>query len=347
MGAILRWQTMGGSGILVPPLGLIMGTTSIVPANWLAFTAPNGLFLKGTDSDATAGTTGSRSSLTTSTGSGGSHATGTSQPICDWGHWAASNDNSPSSDTGGVGSHSGHSITTNYRPGSNKLILIQAQEEAEFTTNMIGFSTADLSANHIAFTNFNNSNLLEGGTSIGTTALSKSTNTTGSKSDSHDHFVSSSSGSWVEDLSVRYTSTAGAGGNHNHSGGTPSISHSARTVLLRAWELFDVEKMDGIIGMYIGAGIPDGWQLVSECVGQYVKCSATGNGSQSGGANTVTFSGSTGNKSHSHSYSGSDTGLEEDARIHHSNSISHNHSYSATKAYEPERYNIKFVRYIG
>jgi hypothetical protein len=115
---------------------------------------------------------------------------------------------------------------------------------------------------------------------------------------------------------------------------------------VRAFEIIDDRKIEGLIGMYTGAGVPDKWEVVAAFDGRYLQFTTTGTGTSTG-ANTVGISGTTGTSSHSHSFTGYWEPATVSSTITHSNSVSHAHSYSGTLGYHPEPYYVKFIRYIG
>lgn len=339
------WFFTGG---LAPPEGLIIGLKQgeSVPGGWSTFSSADGYVLKGTDSDVTAGTTDTESTLSLACGSGGSHSSGTGQYVGGYGGYTYCNDTcrTPTRDPNSQGAHAGHDVTINFEPAKNKVRLVQAGAGAAFFNGAIMFSL-DAKTDHTAFTTFNSSSgFLAADTTTESVAEASSANSTDSASNSHDHV---NSNNYQAHGAVGGYDTGGgtAGGSHTHTGGTPSITNGMRKALLRAWELVGASEMEGMIGMYIGSGTPDGWAIVTEVVDYYVGCDAAGTGQQSGD-NTLNISGTTGNTGHSHSFSGSDGDWA--STIQHSNSVSHGHSYSdSAKAYEPTRYHIKFIKYTG
>lgn len=335
-----------GQGVWAPEnliLGLKAGAA--VPTDWTVFSDADNKFLKGTDSDAVVETTGARSSFSVSTGSGGSHSGGSAAN-----HRYANYYSSCSGDCGhvnpsgsSVGSHSGHSIAITYRPPAAKLKLIQATVKTKIPASAIMFGLAANSDQTLYdLLNDEADTPLMAASTTEIAAQIKSAGNSSSRSYSHSHWYSANNQK-LHILSC-YESYSSGGPSHNHSGGTPSITHALERATVRAFEIIDQEKITGLIGMWIGAGVPDGWEIVAALVGKYLVFSTTGDGSSSGN-NTISVSGSTGGSSHSHGFGGSANA--SCSPLHHSNSLSHSHSYSRTAAYEPERYFIKFIRYTG
>lgn len=342
-----NWFRTGISGVIIPS-GVIVGLnpTDPVPENWELWEGANGYFLKGTSSDIQVGTTGARSGLSLRTYDGGGHDGGTSQEVANFGYYdyCSTNCNSPSRDYSSQGNHTGHDMNVYYRPRGSRLRLIRAVTNSPVPIGAVMFST-ESNADQTLFSTFNSdSGLLEAGTSTGIISAQASASDTDYRSYSHDHYRSVNNSAWSV-ISGAYTSVSSSGPNHNHSGGNPSISHNLIRATVRAYEILDENKIGGLIGMWIGSGVPSGWELVASFDGKYLAFSDTGDGSSTGN-NTVAISGVTGSSGHSHSYSGS-AGFSETSAIAHSNTVYHAHSYSAGRSYEPERYYIKFIRYLG
>ncbi len=338
----LQYHSYGG---LVVPVGLILGLASgaALPDGWAIFSDADGLFLKGTDSDAAVTTTGTRSSLTASTGTGGSHSGSSAAQHIMAGYYSYANtDNGSVMPSGSsVGGHSGHSVPITYRPRSARALLIRASEATKVPLHSIMFGTAASSQSPYALFNDELECPLSAG-ATGVVSETRSASTSSSKSYSHSHWY----GDTKQKAGVEgcYTSASASGPSHTHSGGTPTISHNLRRAVVRAFEIIDETKIEGLIGMWAGVGVPTGWELVASFVGCYLVFSSTGTGAVSGD-NTVTVSGSVGNSSHSHF--GGWNSFAACSPLHHSNSLSHNHSYNSSLSYEPERYNIKFIRCMG
>ena len=350
-----------GQEIPIPPVGLIMGTTSVVPTNWTTVDTVGSRFLKGTSQDPNssatdaAGKTGARSGLSASSGSGGGHSSGNQLRVWKRGYnlLYTNNQRNPSRDKENAGTHSGHSVTAAYRPGSCDLKLIEALENAEFAESLIGFSTENL-PDQTAYNSFNDTvgtRGLRSHTATIITESGKAVNTSGSVNNSHNHEVNVTSNSWVEIDQTPYESVSAGGGAHTHRSNSISVTnYTPKTVLMRAWQLANVKKMDGVIGMWTGMGIPEQWELVIEAIGRYVIFNASGVG-QITGDNTLDFSGtlSTTGSGHSHVFNNiMSNGQRETAPIPHSSTHYHTHTYSRTNyGYEPERFYIKFIRYTG
>lgn len=341
-----KLQRHSASDILVPEnliLGLKAGAA--VPEDWTTFSAADGLFLKGTDSDLDVGTPGARSSVSVSTGSGGSHSGSAAASMKFISYYStctySCGDTKASSSS--VGGHSGHSVPITYRPPAAGLRLIRATKKTPVPLAAIMFGLAAHSG-QTPYNLFNSAAETPLMASAVTTleGETRSASTTSSRSYSHVHWYSEVTR--CQGVTTAFTSYSAGGPSHTHSGGTPSITQNLLRATVRAFEIIDERKIEGLIGMWAGSGVPDGWTIVAALVGRYLVFSATGDGSSTGD-NTISVSGSTGSSSHNHGFSGSEYNIV--ANLHHSNNLSHSHSYSASPAYEPERYLIKFIQYTG
>ncbi len=329
-----------------PPEGIIVGIDSsdVVPDNWSSYTVADGLFLKGTDSDTTVGTTRAATSLSLTVGTAGAHSDSANEKVKCGNNSGTSY--SPSKDFDSKGAHATHIVPVNYTPIKNNIVLIQAGASARFESSLLMFSTG-AQEKHTQLSIFDDTNgLLCTGSITGTIAATKSTGTTSSASDYHRHRKDVNYNGLAIDKNVYTTGGDYAGGTHTHTGGTPTVTPAHKKAMLRLWKIVGASEMEGLIGMWVGTGIPDKWELVTETVNNYISFTRSGSG-ESSGNNTVTISGTTGTKTHSHSFSGL---ITEDAiftLIPHSDSLAHNHIYSGTKGYEPARLHVKFIRYKG
>jgi hypothetical protein len=336
------------SGLLVP-LGLILGLKEgvSIPADWELWSTANDKFLKGTASDAVVGTTGVRSSLSLTVGGGGGHTGASIARVAGYGQGGSCSGSCagpPSHSGSSVGSHGSHSIGFTYRPASAKLKLIQSVVRTKVPLGAIMLGTGG-NPHQTAFSGLDGSKILEAAAATGITSQTAAANTTGSASDSHSHVYSANTTASGL-MSGAYTSGGGTGGgSHVHAGGTPTITESLAKAVVRAFEIIDETKIEGLIGMWADIGVPTGWEVVADFDGRYLVFSPTGTGELSG-SNTVSISGTTGASGHSHSFSGS-SGYVFVSDIRHPNTESHVHGYSGSLSYEPERYHIKFIRYVG
>lgn len=347
-------------GVIKPPIGLIMGTTGDVPENWVSFTAADGKFLRGTSSDVTAGTSGNRYGLSVTAKTGGSHTgsqVSASKHMHMWGDNQGAGTYSPTYDSSNVGAHSGHTMTVGYRPDYTTIKLIQAQGDAKFEINNIGFASQHMPDQQLHST-LNNGRMIYASTSTGSSggAWGSSSNSS-SVTESHDHHSAASTQRQANVQTDFYgTVTASkyqrneSGTTHDHiNNGVPSFSYNHYYTILRAIQILDPKKLDGIIGMYIGNGIPDKWELVSVTPNRYLRCNVDGEGSLHGNGDSVYMSGSFSSTSHYHYINLIESGehARDWGKGYHSGAYAHNHTYSGSQAYHPERYNVKFIRYVG
>lgn len=336
------WWFTTNQGIKVPA-GLVIGAMNGIDlgTDWTVWTNANGRFLRGTTG---AVSTGSRYGLSANSGAGGGHSGGWGPYVANRGHSGVSSSSSgyPSDDTASVGEHSNHSVSVSYRPSYSACRLIQAQNDAPVPIGGIMFGDAanpDQRANPLT-----NGRLLYASTGVGTGGASQSAGNSGYQSGSHDHEVNVTRD--IDSVVTAYTSVGDAGGSHNHSVSSLSVSANLARCYLRAFEILDEKKIKGLIGMWPSASaIPDGWTLVANMNQRFLILDANGTGTTGSSNSTVSFSGSLSNVGHSHSFSGSL--FAKAMRVAHSAVIYHNHSFAATKSYLPERYNIKFIKFTG
>lgn len=337
-----------GAGNVIAPVGLILGLREGLglEPGWDLFTSANGLFLKGTNSDSTVGTTGSRSSIVLNVAQGGQHSGGDSALVVDRGQGNTCVDTcrSPSRSTTTVGGHSGHAVTLGYRPASTNLKLMIASQRRPIPVGSIMFGTAANSKQSL-FSLFNShGGILGAGTATNTSSDQYSSGTSTGASFPHSHENGSlTQGSGL--ASGSYTSSGSAGSLHYHAGGNFTVTNNMLRTVVRAFEILDRNSIKGLIGMWAQAGVPSGWELVAELVNRYLYFNAAGAGAQTGNG-TISVNGTTGSIPHSHPYAGSG-GFEVVSYIDHPGNIYHSHAYSGSLVFESERYHVKFIKYRG
>jgi len=346
---MLRPWWYATQGAINVPAGLILAAKDGIDlgTDWSVWTDADGKFLRGTDSDSVVATTGSQSYPTRTSNGGGSHNGGSGRPlIYDWGtsRYGASHPRSPSEHTNYVGNHS-HTIALTYVPAYEQTRLIQAQNDSPIPVGAIMFGDA-ANTKQTPYS-FNADRLFRANTAVGSGLETKSVGV-GSGSDSHSHFsyVSQTAGSIVS-YGIN-TSMGGGGGSHNHGQSSLVVTPSLARCTLRAFDIIDQKNIEGLIGMWAQAGVPDKWELVAAMTDKFLTFSSTGEGGIAGN-DTVSFSGSTSSRGHSHSAGGWRTGSNQVCSgCGHTGSVYHSHSFSRSGApYLPERYHIKFIRYVG
>lgn len=350
-----RRRFMAEAGFTIPE-GLILGLNvgGTLPPGWASFTDADGYYLKGTEDDGEVGTTVAGNNQI----SGGSNSAGAHNWQSGTRVYVRSGP-SPNCNTctrvftgGSQYAHSHTLYANNIVPARNNLNLIIAGEGAEFGEGLIGFATEELQG-HTPFDLFNNSvGHLRADPTTGVVAQSSSGSTSSSGS-SHSHNSGCTQGSNCGNPTETTANNPphqqnNAGGGHTHSF-NPAVTVNLLRAVVRAFELVEGEEVEGLIGMWATADpIPDGWELASELNQAYMQNSADGDGTQVGN-NTASF-GSTGTGGHStpgHGYSDNFSGLSLVHGLGHSNSISSSHSGSGSGALQPDRYHIKFIRYVG
>lgn len=344
-------------GAVKAPAGLIIGLKDgiALPDDWELFTDANGYFLKGTDSDVDVGTIMPSTDISLVTGSGGSHR-GSDYGykwIYNYGAYyksCTSNCFSPSGDNNSVGNHNDHSVGLQYTPAANKLKLIKALSSTSLIfEGGVLFSEIN-NADQLAYSILEDENGFLMASSINDhddPIIGKNTYT-GTQSDSHDHQKSSSSTADGCPTTSNNDYVSSAGGSHNHTINTPTITENLKAIYLRAYEIIDKRKITGLIGMWdSSAPIPAGWEIVAEANDRFIKFSTTPD-LTGVGDDTIDISGIVGSRGHSHNYGGGSRGSVCTAQGFHSNTSSHNHSYSnSAYSFQPNRFYVKFIKYIG
>jgi hypothetical protein len=337
-------------GILIPE-GLILGinTGISLPSKWNTFSTADGRYLRGTEVDATAGTTANKGGISVGTSTSGGHNNGPgSDRIKNFGQTpsACANNCYPNSMSQSyLGDHS-HSVTITHTPASCNLALVRAEAGAQIFAGAIMFSEIE-KADHTALASFHtHGGLLKAAATVGTTNAVNSASNTSSSSGDHNHITGiARTASGCPEYS-NATSHSNGGGSHAHSSSTPSITNNMKRAMLRAYIIVKGKNMDGLIGMYLGAGVPPNWSLVAAANDRFIQFSATGDGSTAGN-DTISISGNTSSNSHSHGLTGgADTGVCV-AFLSHSGSVSHDHSYSGSPSHIADRFFVKFIKYEG
>lgn len=344
------WNFSTGGAPKVPAnliLGLKEGV-SLEPG-WSLWTTANNYFLTGTTNNTLVGTTLASSTVSMTSNTRGGHSSGGG--IGAYEHCSGSTSGCPSScgDWSWNGSSYGdhhHHLTGGYIPDKNQIKLIQASDVLPFPIGGLGFSTTNL-PDQVAFSVFNNnpSGHLFAGSSSAVVSGSNSLTFGSGSINSHNHHTSYNTRVCSGVASGYPASINSSSYTHDHSTSGLSITADLKRAALRAWEIVDADKMDGIIGMWTGATIPDGWELVTEVDDRLIQCSSVGSAAAVG-AGTLSVSSGTNNKSHSHSTSGTAGYVIVGTGYH--TSLSHNHSVSNSHTdWKPAQYFIKFIRYIG
>ena len=340
------------AGKVKVPAGLILAAKDGIDlgSDWSVWSAANGYFLRGTDSDAVVGTTGSRYALSENSLDGGQHSGswGGNRIVAGYGEYSSNTPlrGNPSGDAAAEQGRHKHTVSVNGRPGYVRTRLIQAQNNAPVPIGAIMFGTA-ANAKQVLYS-FTGGRYFYAGSSVSTGGDYYAFSGVQTVSDGHDHHNPVSTAPTGVTLGDGYpTGVSAAGGNHDHNDtGSLTMSFNLARCILRAFDIIDQKNIEGLIGMWAQAGIPDKWELVAATVNRFLMFSDTGAGTIAGN-NTASFSGQLQSSSHYHSYTGSSVGNLVASRITHPGVINHTHGFSATKTYYPERYHIKFIRYIG
>ena len=336
---------MGGmSRTVYAPTGLILALKDnrALEAGWSSYSTFNSKFLKGTSAEI-AGTTGARSASTITVSTGGAHIASQNVFLAQRGANGGSALKSPSFDPSYIGGHAVHTFTPNARPDSTTLRLVKANANTNFHSGALMFATA-ANSYQTQFNTLNGDRCIEAstvnGTTTGTISIPDSTYTTFT----HQHMrATSETTSGILNANQDISSD---GPSHNHTAGSYTSSISLNRVAVRCFEIIESQRILGLIGMWDGIGCPPRWTIVAEFDGKYLYLSSTGDGTSTGN-NTLTIDGSTSLVTHAHTTSNPYGSNSVGNNCGHIDAVAHGHAYSGVLAYEPERVNIKFIRYTG
>ena len=338
-----------GTSSFKAPAGIIFGLADgeSVPDDFSVYTDADGLFLCGTDSDITVGNTDTTDPINYNAVTGGAHYGGEyqGQHILDYGGQGggAGSSLTPRTSLSPVYGHV-HALTGTYTPERNNLKLIKADVDTHIPLNAVLFGV-EPNLNQTPYTLFNDNTTAYLGADTVTEIVAETNSFgVGSGGSPHDHLEAAYREADIVDSTSVYTSVASAGSSHSHSL-SATVTPALRQALVRAFKIIDVKNVTGLIGMWDGAGVPDGWELIADFDGRFLRFNDAALGEESGD-DTVTMSGSTSSNAHSHVFSGALSGTEYSA-IYHSGSAAHSHSSAKTESYLPERLYMKFIKYLG
>lgn len=345
-----------GAGAILLPTGIIIGLDSgaSTPDGFTVFTDADDYFLIGTDSDSLVGTTNTRdeSALSFNTGYGGLHnGEGLYDPNCAGkGWWTTDYSGGPSQyprrNANYIWDHV-HSVAFNFKPQSNQLKLIQANRpHNKLPLNGIMFGT-EANTSQSLYSTFNNADgylYAADDTQYASQVIAETDGYTGYTGAAHTHLWNAWAPAYYVSQMSAYSGSLSGGGSHRHSLtallGTPNL----RRALVRAYKIIDEYAIGALIGMWADTGCPTNWEVVASFDGRFLKFSSTGNGALAGD-DTVNISAGTSTYGHAHTYGTTTTDYA--THIQHDNSNNHGHAIDEDVSYLPERYHIKFIKYVG
>jgi hypothetical protein len=342
------WRLSGGIPISA---GIIMGFDgTTAPDGWALYTTADGRAILGTTLDGDVEATGGSATAGTRTSStGGSHSGSYDVGIDNW-RQASGTSTDQGRDDNNYGSHS-HTVYSNIYAAKSNVKFIRATGDSKvIPTNAIGFQ-ADTSspAGFAEMTTLNTfDGFLHGSTTVGTTSASSSHGVSTNTLPSHDH-NQTHTGSRVNATTKDYINDASY--SHSHSV-SPSVSRYMKNTVLKLWKATeDVRKnATGIIALYNGAGVPDGWLLCDgtsgtpNMSGYFTKTSGTA-GAVDNTSTYASISGTLSSQSHAHTVGG--TPASTGTTVAHQNNVAHNHTVSGTVTWTPPYIKLKFIKYAG
>lgn len=349
-----HWSYAGGSGLPGIPAGGILGLrTGSIPSGFSAYSSYTGrLVLGSTGANAT----------------GGSNTVKSVNSSTDGWHTNADGNVFLRSGSGGAeaqlgagyggGSHS-HVVTFTYTPQRARLVLMKCDaDNTEVPLNAVFFGTSSvLTDKDTAYDTFNNSGYyLQHSTSTGLTGESKGVSSA-SSSFSHRHHTwgytgTAICGGWVSHSGMQDTSNQGPSHSHGLSGFY--MNGYVAYVNLKAFYRITASKKigEGMIILFDGATIPDGWALCNgtngtpNTINRFARMTSSSLGSTGGSNYTNGGVSLTSAGSHAHPLSNNGTGWA--CSYLHNSYISHTHSCSYGNAgYTPLYRTLKFIQYTG
>lgn len=349
MGAIQGWWRTPSNFII--PAMMVVGLNSLeLPEGLDPFNSADGMLLKGGSSEL-ANTSSVATDLSTTTATVGNHTAGGTFLVGINGSYenqtSGSTSKYKSSGSYGAGAHGGHSVKLNYTPKQSKLKLVQARYDVKMPdSGIVMFSLAN-NGNQESLDLLNDHGGFLAGGETGIVDASGASDTTGLVSASHVH---RKAGSDCSCITCTGRSPAGKNistSNYNHAHAGASITtHSLvlPDIIMRAYHVIDKGSPEDLIGIWPSdAPIPKGWELVASANDRYVRFGNSGLGNTTDGS-LITLDGVTGSAGHAH-YASSTTGCPL-ASAGHSGTHNHNHAFSLSKAFEADRFFVRFVRKI-
>lgn len=346
-----RW--FGKQAIKIPAnfvLGLAPGFS--LPPKFGGFSDANGYVLRHTAVDGQVGDKTAGTNITFTSSAGGGH--NSSSPRGVLGHHTDYNCGNNcystySLHTGTFGNHT-HSVQAAYESNLNNLNLIVTTDNTDIPEGGVFFSIGDIigeGATKYGLFNNNTNGLLAANAATAVRPAAGSASFLAAALPSHRHLPSGNKGSQGCPVCGNHVSYHG-GVSHTHSPTSLTMTPNTKRMVFTAWTILagnKLTKLDDIIGMYMGAGVPEKWELVAEIADNCMTFAANSTGASTG-TDTIQINSSSTNSGHNHTYSNyycnSCVG-----GMRHTSTVNHSHTMSINTAYVPPVFKIKFIRYIG
>ncbi len=332
-----------GSGVVCKNLivGLLSGYS--LDSHFDAFDLANGKVLKGTTDSSLVGTTGARTSITISTGSGGSHVGSADLAMGDRGGGGGGAHSAPwSRNDDSKGGHSGHVINVDYVPKLAEFRLIKAKKNTLLPDGAVLFGD-QVSDYQQALISFNQGFLAASETTTVTESIMTCSATT-AVSALHHHLKPDWDGG-VINLSGP-SDADNQLGSHVHDGGAAVVTENLYKAYVRAYRVISRTRIRGLWGLWMEDYIPAGWELIGIVNNRYFQF--TGDNlllGRQGGDGTIGITGTTGGYSHRH-YGEGNNNYNWSEYQRHASYESHQHPYSDDVPYEPDHFYIRALRKI-
>jgi hypothetical protein len=323
----------GGPRPVIPAGLIVFFNSGSAPSGWTRVSAADNRMIVAAGNTYSAGSSGGVwTTADLATDSAGSH--GHSISLCG----GASSGNGP--DVGGVHSHA---VTPLYKPSRQRVLLIRA--DSEISSGELPAHAAILADGAITglSTVFNDDHFAFGGSAI--SALTGEKSAAVSSAGGHTH-PGAGGGAGTPNLGCSHT--ADAQGAHTNHAPTLTVIESIKQVVLRALSSSaGFYLRGGMIGLWDGGSIPDGWTERTSFRDFFIKFHAAGEGTTSGnGTIHVSMSLASGGVSHTHGICGYSGKCNNDYSAAVANT--HTHSVSAAdRTYLPPYYALKLIQLTG
>jgi hypothetical protein len=345
-----------GYGTL-PDAAILLFDATTLPDGYADFTAANGKFIMGAGGTYAAGATGGAAATGTwsgTTSTSGAHTGSGTFLAPDYGTAISRRSATDVADTSANHSHSwsAAAATMNLLRRRHRLAK-RAGTSATIPASMLVFGIQGLSHPDVARITANAGRLLMAESTTANAANA------GAATQSHSATIASAN------MAHKHYDVFGS--SHQHSAPYYDVkipseemnwphTHTLSVTLTAAIKrrklalyggVTDYPVLAGMIVLHEGA-VPSGWALCDGTLGTpdmrdfLVEIAATGQEGVSAGNNTVAASGSSGDYGHSHWGGDGDDGPITASQLH-SGTEYHNHTVSASLAYTPEWYGLKFI----
>lgn len=342
-----------GYGTL-PDGAILLFQDTTLPAGYAAFTAANGKYIMGAGGTYAVAATGGAAATgawSGNTSTNGAHAGSSSFLARGTGTGVSGLAGSDIADTSADHLHawSASAATMNLYRREHPLAK-RSGSAATIPAGMLIFGVVGLSHPDVARVTTGSGRLLMANTAAANAGAATQTQSAAIASANMAHKHYQPSGTYDQDFAPYYdakTPSDEVNWPHTHTLTLTLTAAIKRRKLALYGGVTDYPVLAGMIALHEGT-VPSGWSLCDGTLGTPDMCdflaeiAATGQEGASAGNNTVAASGTSGNYGHSHLASDATDGPEV-VSLKHSDTVNHNHAASASQAYTPPWYALKFI----